>query len=272
MIHEREVGWTGDDGGTSLGATSTTTFSDGSTQTLEGVSPGQHYLGQPGEKIKEFSPNVPNPEFFPHVRLMLTLVGVNLGIPLVLLLMDASQTNFSGWRGAVDQAKLGFRRNQRWLIGKLHIPVYQWKVRQWLGDDKIAQLKRAGINAFGHIWNPPTWEYVEPLKDASAELVQQRNLLKSPRRIQAGRGCNWDDVSTEFVEDYAQVIIKAKIKAEEINAQFQDEPISWRECISLFTPDNVSVSIQSEADSAADQGDTASGSQPSQNGNGRLSW
>src|SRR5690606_8986688 len=75
------------------------------TRYIADIAPGMEVVGAPGEKLQWFSPNVPNAEYFSHVRLMLQMIGVNLGLPLCLVLMDGSETNFSGWRGAVDEAR-----------------------------------------------------------------------------------------------------------------------------------------------------------------------
>jgi len=63
---------------------------------LEGVSPGMEIIGQPGEELTGFSPAVPNGEYFTQVKLILQITGVNFGLPLCLVLMDGSETNFSG--------------------------------------------------------------------------------------------------------------------------------------------------------------------------------
>jgi hypothetical protein len=161
------------------------------------------------------------------------------------MMLDASETNFSGFRGAVDQARLGFRRNQRWLINKFHRPVYIWKVHQWLGGSLDRINSRSGVNVFGHKWNPPAWKYIEPTKDAAADMVQQTQLLNSPRRIQANRGRNWDEVKTEIVDDFVSVIRYAKKEAQKINKEIDDgSPVDWRECMSPLTPDNVTASLQ----------------------------
>jgi capsid protein len=221
--------------------------SDGTSRTVEGIAPGMQITGQPGEKLQGFSPGVPNAEFFPHVKLILTLIGINLGLPLVLVLMDASETNFSGWRGAVDEARKGFRRNQQRLIERFHAPVWRWKVRQWMAEDAAlrAVSKRSDIKILNHEWNKPTWPYIQPLQDASADLLETRNAMKSQRRRCAERNMDWDDLSTEIVDDNALAIAKAKTKARELNADIEDESerIHWRELISLPTPDGVSVAL-----------------------------
>lgn len=227
-------------------------MSDGGTRTIEGIAPGMEITGQPGEKLTGFSPNVPNNEFFQHVRLILTLVGVNLGLPLVMVMLDASETNFSGWRGAVDQARMGFRRNQKWLAARFHTPVYKWKVRDWLASDAAMRnvAKKSKVDVFGHIWKMPTWPYVDPYKDAQADLLRVRNVLISPRRLHAERGRDWETIAEETVADNAYAIRKAKGEAAKLNTEFKDgNPVHWRELLSLPTPDGVDVALTPSGDS-----------------------
>lgn len=219
---------------------------DGSTRIVEGIAPGLEITGAPGETLEGFSPNVPNPEFFPHVKLILTLVSINLGLPLFTVLLDASDTNFSGWRGAYDQAKMGWRRNQKAIVSRWYKPIYRWKVRQWLAEDPALRnaAQRNGIDIFGHKWTPPGWPYIEPLKDASADLLRVRNGLISPRRLHAERGRDWEEVADEIVADNAYAIRRAKRMAAKLNTQFPDDPVHWRELLSLPTPDGVQISWQ----------------------------
>src|SRR5690606_12224239 len=116
---------------------------------VEGVSPGMEVIGAPGEELQGFSPNVPNAEYFHQVKLILQIIGVNFGLPLCLVLMDGSETNFSGWRGAVDEARKGFVADQQNLMRRLHRPAYKWKVSQWLEDDsalrKVAESGKVDI-------------------------------------------------------------------------------------------------------------------------------
>jgi capsid protein len=99
------------------------------------------------------------------------------------------------------------------------------------------------VQLFGHRWNPPAFAYLEPLTDASADLLQQRNALNSPRRIHAARGREWKDVATEIVADNGMAIVLALKQAEEINKQYPDAKVHWRELVSLPTPDGVTVQI-----------------------------
>lgn len=266
IFRERSAEFEGRDN-TPTGADQNDPAGDGSSRTVEGISPGMEVTGQPGEKLQGFSPAIPNPEFFQHVKLMLTLVSINLGTPLVVSLLDASETNFSGFRGAVDQARMGYRRNQKWLIQRFHEPAYRWKVRQWMIDDPAlrAAAKRSDVRILRHRWNRPAWPYIEPLKDASADLMRVRNALISPRRLQAERGRDWPTQVREIVEDNMLAITAAKKAAKRVNARFKDDdPVHWRELISLPTPDGVKVTVT--ADGGGGEGGSQNPKTPPANG------
>lgn len=216
-------------------------------RTIEGISPGMEVIGADGEKLHGFSPNVPNAEYFEHVKLMLTLIGVNLGLPLCLVLMDGSETNFSGWRGAVDEARKGFRQNQKMVVKRLHRPVYLTKVRQWMEEDAALQAaaSAAGVDIFAHEWNTPVWQYINPKDDAEADAAQLQNALTSPRRLHSARGNDWEQIAEETIEDNAYAIVRAKRKAAEINEQFPgDLPLHWRELIPLVLPSGATLAMQ----------------------------
>lgn len=236
-------------GAQQTGSRETENLSDGSVRTIEGIGPGMMLQGRPGEKLQGFSPSVPNSEFFDHVKLMLTLIGVNLGLPLNLVLLDASNTNFSGWRGAIDQARLGFRRNQCWLANRLHKPVYEFKVRQWLAEDSALRnaSKKSDIRIFGHKWNLPTWRYIEPEKDARAGAYRVRNVLTSPRRFHAEESRDLDEIRKETIADNAASIRAAKKEAMAINKEFDDDqPCHWRDVFPMMTAEGIQSSTEAK--------------------------
>lgn len=204
---------------------------DGTERIIQGVSPGMMVTGNPGDKLTAFSPNIPNPEYLPYVRLILTLVGINLGLPLVMLLMDASETNFSGWRGAVDQARMGFRANQNSIIGRFDRPVYLWKLKQWTVEDPslAAAEKRLGTGFYSHKFNAPRWPYVEPKKDVEAATMRVDGNLTSPRRMDSELGGDHDDIKREIIEDRSLLVTLAAESARKINEKYPEARLDWRE-------------------------------------------
>lgn len=222
------------------------------TRQLEGVSPGMEIVGQPGEELQGFSPNVPNSEYFQQVKLILQIIGVNFGLPLCLVLMDGSETNFSGWRGAVDEARKGFVSDQMNLVRRLNRPAYIWKLSQHLKETKDAALRKAyskyGEGIFRHNWNLPTWSYIEPVADAQGDAEQLKNCLTSPRRLHAARGKDWEEIAEESIADNSFAIEAATKQAAKINEAFPNGPkITWRDLIALPMPSGTTMAMQDPA-------------------------
>lgn len=234
-------------------------YGEGSTQQtesgvrqIEGVSPGMEIVGNPGEELQGFSPNVPNSEYFQQVRLMLQIIGVNFGLPLCLVLMDGSETNFSGWRGAVDEARKGFVADQVNLVRRLNRPAYIWRLSKYIAETKDAAIRKAfanlGDGIFRHNWNLPTWSYIEPVADAEGDATQLRNALTSPRRLHAARGKDWEEIAEESIADNAYAIERAAKQAAEINAAFPNSPaVTWRDLIALPMPAGTTMAMQDPA-------------------------
>jgi lambda family phage portal protein len=219
----------------------------GGTRSIEGVSPGMEIIGEPGEELHGFSPNVPNSEYFQQVKLILQVIGVNFGLPLCLVLMDGSETNFSGWRGAVDEARKGFVADQLNLVRRLNRPAYQWKLSQWIErDPALKRIANAGkLDIFAHNWNLPTWGYIEPVADSEGDASQIRNGQTSPRRQQASRGKDHETITDEIVEDNSYSITRAIKEAAKTNAMFPNiEPLTWRDFMPMPMPEGTTRSMQ----------------------------
>jgi capsid protein len=183
------------------------------------------------------------------------MIGVNLGLPLCLVLMDGSETNFSGWRGAVDEARKGFKSNQRNLIKRFHTPVYRWRVSRWVESDKsLARWsQKPKIQILGHRWNAPVWQYIDPVGDAQGDQLRLVNSLISPRRLHAERGREWETIADEIVEDLVYAVVKAKRAAQAINKKFDDgAPVHWRELINLPMPQGIQMTFQDPNKQAVD--------------------
>lgn len=234
------------DGG--YGDSSTEQTASGTRQ-IEGVSPGMEVIGKPGEELSGFSPNVPNSEYFEQVRMMLQIIGVNFGLPLCLVLMDGSETNFSGWRGAVDEARKGFVADQNNLVRRLNRPAYLWKLAQHVkhsGDAALRRaMKRLGAAFFNHNWNLPKWSYIEPVADAEGDATQLKNGLTSPRRLHAARGNDFEEVAEESIADNSFAISAAMQRAAEINNQFPTAPpVTWRDLVAIPLPAGTTLAMQ----------------------------
>ena len=215
---------------TGLGALTEETDAGGNTRTLTDLYPGLvHYL-RTGEKPHMFSPNVPGGNYFEHVRLLLQLVSVALGLPLVVALMDASETNFSGWRGAVNEAKRGWRRAQWSLKSRLLIPNLQLQIRRWLQTPAsrggLGAAARNNPDVLRHDWRFGKWSSVNPNDDAEAEKTRLQTGQASPRGLAAERGEDFETITQETIADNQDRIQRAMAAAAAIG-----NGVTWRDLL-----------------------------------------
>lgn len=215
---------------------------------LKRIGPGMILEGEPGDELSGFSPNIPGESYFAHVRQMMQIFGLHLRLPLVLLLMDAAETNFSGWRGAVDEARREFGVMQQWLKRRWHVPVTNWKIQHWLDVDRdvrrlYREVRGENVDPFRFQWNAPTWSYVQPLDDAKAHDFRRQTLQTSPRRGAAELGVDHETIVAEAIEDNSSAI-RAALKAHrEIKQDFPDANLDWREILHLDVSSQATSSL-----------------------------
>ena len=231
------------------GARTSDTHDDGTTRTVEGVAPGMRVRAREGWTMRGFSPTIPGPQFKEHAMLVLSIISINLDLPLVVFLLDATQTNFSGFRGAIDQARIRFRIMQRQQISRFYAPVWRWFVRHKLAADPALakSAKQAGINVFGHAWHPRAWSYIEPHKDISSNALELSTLQTSPRRQRARQGEDFKDLVPEIIDDAGMLLEAAENKAKDLNTRLKPtEEFTREEVLRVFTAGGVQVSATQE--------------------------
>ena len=124
---------------------------------LKGVrmAPAQVVHTYTGEKLTMHNSTLPNNAFPEYVRQNLRMIGMPLGLPLEIALMDFSQTNFAGAKMAINQAQATFLGWRQMLVEQFLTPVYaDWfdRVRSASTDIKIPKTLKY----------PQRFEIIEP--------------------------------------------------------------------------------------------------------------
>lgn len=179
---------------------------EGGERTMD-LQPGQIVMLEPGEEVQTSAPADVGQTYEPFQYRTLLQVSAALGIPYAYLSNDMLKANYSNSRLAL----LEFRRRieayqhsvmvwqicrrvwARWLdtavmTGAIALPDYEQQRRTWLGCS----------------WLPPKWDWVDPLKDARAEIEQIEAGLKSRTQALAERGYDADQVDAEIAADRAR--------------------------------------------------------------------
>ena len=176
---------------------------EGGERTMD-LQPGQIVMLEPGEEVQTSAPADVGQTYEPFQYRTLLQVSAALGLPYAYLSNDMLKANYSNSRLAL----LEFRRRveayqhavmvwqicrrvwARWMdtavmAGALDLPDYDARRRDYIACS----------------WLPPKWDWVDPLKDARAEIEQIEAGLKSRTQALAERGYDADQVDAEIAAD-----------------------------------------------------------------------
>ena len=168
------------------------------------LQPGQITMLEPGEEVQTSTPADVGQTYEAFQYRTLLQVSAALGVPYAYLSNDMLKANYSNSRLAL----LEFRRRieayqhavmvwqlcrrvwARWMdtaviAGALELPDYDERRREYLACS----------------WLPPKWDWVDPLKDARAEIEQIDAGLKSRTQALAERGYDAEQVDAEIAAD-----------------------------------------------------------------------
>ncbi|MBU3031868.1 phage portal protein [Paracoccus marinaquae] len=168
------------------------------------VEPGQVVRLDPGEDVSTPATPDSGSTYEPFQYRTLLQIAAALGIPYPYLTGDAARGNFSNTRVAL----LDFRRRvsaiqHSVIVHQLCRPVWQ----RWI---ELAVLSKS-IDLPGYdrdrrtyqavSWLPTRWDWVDPMKDASAEILQIEAGLKSRSQAISERGYDAEQVDREIATE-----------------------------------------------------------------------
>jgi len=214
-------------------------WGDGTPRELVNMVPGKILRSYPGQSWEALNPNMPGDGYHKQISNLLTYFAVALDLPRVVLLLDASDSNFSSYRNVMLEARKTYREIQVWHVNSWHAPVWRWRCRVLLKRNPALQrfVEKNGPDGLRlltkHVWNPPGWDYIEPVADATRWQIELGNGMTSWRRFYAHRhGTDNEVMTNEIVEDFEYRYTRACEAAERINARFPQFAIKdpWELC------------------------------------------
>lgn len=159
------------------------------------LAPGQIEYLKPGEAV-EFGHPSPSGGYGDYTRTQLRAAAAGIGVTYEQLTHDLSQVNYSSARVGL----LEFRRvTERWQW-LTFIPLFCQPVaeRFLVAAELAGKLPKAG----GAVdWTTPKWDWVDPVKDVTGELLEIAAGLKSWQEGVRRRGYDPDQNLKELAED-----------------------------------------------------------------------
>jgi capsid protein len=121
------------------------------------------FHAEPGEKVTGIERNIPGKDFSASLRMFLRLLGLPLGCPLELVLLDWTKSNYSQSRAVLEQAFQNFIEWQGMLTDFFYEPLFQWRFADWQAAGLIGKNVKVTISLI-----TPTFPWIDQLKEAQA--------------------------------------------------------------------------------------------------------
>lgn len=171
------------------------------------ISPGQIVRLDPGEDVTVGQPADSGATYEPFQYRTLLQVSAALGIPYPYIANDMVKGNFSNSRLALIEFR---RRVSAWqhavMVWQLCRPVYaRWMDAAVLsGALRLPDYEAQRAAYLAADWLPTKWDWVDPLKDANAEIAQIEAGLKSRTQAIAERGYDAEQVDRQIAAERAR--------------------------------------------------------------------
>ena len=181
--------------------------SDEAGERVLDVQPGQIVMLEPGEEVQTSSPADSGQTYEPFQYRTLLQVSAALGLPYAYLSNDMLKANYSNSRLALLEFR---RRVEAWQHAVMVHQLCRRVWARWLdtavlaGAIELAGYEQRRRELQACTWLPPRFEWVDPQKDARAEVEQIEAGLKSRSQAIAERGFDAEQVDAEIAADKAR--------------------------------------------------------------------
>lgn len=170
-----------------------------------GLEPGSLKVLAAGQDVRFSDPATIGAESIDFLRLIVRHIAAGLGVPYEILTGDLSQVNFSSIRAGL----LEFRRRVETIQNNVVIfqfcrPIWErWLTIAALSGEVDARGFARDPRAFlAAKWITPRKEFVDPLKDARAEIEAINAGITSRREAVAARGWDIEQLDVEIAADH----------------------------------------------------------------------
>lgn len=160
-----------------------------------------------GYDFKPFNPDYPHAMFDAFVKTTLRGVASGLGVAYNTLANDLEGVNFSSIRSGTLEERDNWMIIQKWMIENFLNDLFSTWLKWALLNSAIklpngSALPMAKYDKFdAAMWQGRRWQWVDPLKDAEAGVLQVNNGLKSRRDIIAEQGSDIDTVFNQLAAE-----------------------------------------------------------------------
>jgi len=177
------------------------------------------FNGEQGDEVKGIDRNIPGKDFTQSLRTFMRLLGLPLGLPLELVMLDWTQSNYSQTRAVLWQAYNQSFEHWQCLLSDFFLgPVLDWKIGHWIQSGIIPASA-----IYEYEWIKPTYPWIDQVKEAQAWGERLDRSLAT--HAIACKSLNLDP--DEILQQREDEIIDAIQRSKKIESM-TGEKVDWR--------------------------------------------
>ena len=173
-----------------LDGTETKTDSEGKEYQDQHIEAGIIMYGERGETAKMLGAGQTGQQFSPFITQLLRFAGLMYGLPLEILSLDFSKTNFSSAKASMNVAHKSFKKEHKRIVKGI-AKIVRWKVNEWVSQGLLQAPPSSGYVVSA---TPPKMTSVDPYKETLADIARIESGLTSMREVTASNGQDWREV------------------------------------------------------------------------------
>ncbi len=185
---------------------------------------GLIFHGEPGEEVKGIERNIPGKDFTASLSMFLRLMGLALGMPLEIILLDWTKSNYSQSRAVIMQAARTFEGWQDLAEDFFHRPVYQWAIDLAVKKGVLAERP----DMYTHDWIRPSFPWIDQLKEAQAYSLQVDRSFATHSQVLKSQGLEREDIVAAVDREIRDAIERAQAIEADTGVKVPWEPFAGR--------------------------------------------
>jgi lambda family phage portal protein len=195
---------------------------DADDNILVDAEPGTFPMLPAGYDMKQFSPSHPSGNFDPFIKATLRGIASGLDVSYAALSGDLTQASYGSQRQGSLYERDHWMVRQTWFINNFCKRVFA----EWLKGYLSSTMTKLPIMKFEK-FNVPMfqgrrWQWIDPLKDSQANILQINNRLKSRTEVVAEQGRDFYELVDQIAKE--EEYIKSKgLALEKVEAAIAGE-------------------------------------------------
>lgn len=145
-------------------------------------------------KIQQIEAKHPNAQFEAFIAQLMRIACASIRFPYEIAMQDFSASNFSTAKAIRMQAEEFATAWRRMYVEHRLLRIYHWKVRSWQARGLLPVGPEADAKLFAVEVPPPPRRFIDPQKEAAADILRIQHGLDTKERVISREGRDPDAV------------------------------------------------------------------------------